>query len=68
MYFGECCEVMRQIACPLLTAIDLEPGGMQRMSRQQETPLQFRRPARLDEFEIKLLVRPINLVAHDGMA
>src|SRR6266487_2849559 len=41
---------------------------MKRMSRQEQLPLQFRRPPGLDEPEIKLLVGPINFIAHNRMA
>ena len=41
---------------------------MKRVSREQKLPRQFIGPAGLDETQVKLLVRPINLVADDWMS
>jgi hypothetical protein len=41
---------------------------MQGVAWQQKLACQRRSPARLDKLEIKPLIRPINLVADDGVA
>src|ERR1700716_2391066 len=41
---------------------------MQRLSRQKQSPLEFRRPTVFDELKIKLLIRSINFVARNWMA
>src|SRR5437762_13313647 len=41
---------------------------MKRMSRQEQLLLKSRRPPGLDEPEIKLFVRPINLIAYNRIA
>ena len=40
---------------------------MQRVTRQKQSPAQFRRPTGFDEFEIKLFVRSVDFVAHNRM-
>src|SRR5438876_1262506 len=41
---------------------------MERMSRQEQSLLEFRRPSRLNESQIKLFVRSVNFVANNWMA
>lgn len=41
---------------------------MKRVSWQKQLSLQFRCPTGFDKAEIKILVRPINLVANDRMS
>src|SRR5437870_3924934 len=38
---------------------------VKRMPRQEQSLLEFRRPSRFNESQIKLFVRSVNLVAHD---
>src|SRR5438046_1373301 len=38
---------------------------MERMPRQEQSLLEFRRPSRLNESQIKLFVRSVNFVAHE---
>ncbi len=37
------------------------------MSRQEQLALQLRSPSHFDETQVKLFVRPINFIAHNGM-
>lgn len=60
-------EIGRELTGPAFTAFDLQGCGMKRVTRQKKLALQFRSPTGLDELEIMLFVRPINLVADDGM-
>ncbi len=53
--------------CQSNSIFDPQPRGMERMPRQEKLACQFIRPAGLDKTEIKLLVRPVNLVPDNRM-
>ena len=40
---------------------------MQGMSRQEQLTFELRRPSGFDETEVKLFVRSVNFIAHNGM-
>src|SRR5437870_13800446 len=41
---------------------------VKRMPRKEQSLLEFRRPSRFNESQIKLFVRSVNFVAHDRVA
>ena len=64
----EFCKIDGQRACPLVFVPNRQFRRMQRLSRQKQSPIEFRRPTGFDKLKIKLLGRSINFVAHNRMA
>ena len=68
MRLQKCRQIGRQPALPSFASFDLQRRGMKGVARQEKLTREILGPAGLDEFQIKRLVRPVNLVAYHGMA
>ncbi len=64
---AEACQIGGQFTCPLPFAPNRQFCRVKRMSRQQQFLLKLRCPSFVDEVEIELFIRSVNLVSHHGM-
>ena len=60
-------EIGRQRTNPFMLAFDCEVLRVQSMSWQKQVAFELCGPSTLDEPQVKLFVRSVNLVAHNGM-
>ena len=61
-------KIDRQRAGPFPFTLDRQFRRVERVPWQQQLVFKFRRPAGLDEPQIKLFVRSVNFIAHNGTA
>src|SRR5437588_444464 len=60
-------EILRQWAGPFTVAFDCKARRVQGMSRKEQLTFELRGPSGLNKMEVKLFVRSVNFVAHNGM-
>src|SRR5579884_815649 len=63
----EACQIGGQFAAPLPFALDRQFCRVKRMSRQEQFLLKLGRPSFVNEVEIELLIRSVDLIPHYGM-
>ena len=60
-------KIGRQWTCPLMLAFDYQSPRVQGMSWQEQVAFKLCAPSALDESQVKLFVRSVNLVPNNRM-